>query len=306
MTTKDTSNKTTITGNLSRVIFSNQDTHFVIASFNGDPGPFVALGTLPNAQPGMDYDLTGEWQENKKYGQQFKFDVYHIVEPTDATGIFNYLVRICKFVGPATGNLIIGKYQEQTLDVLKTDPGRVSREIKGITLERALDIQAELIKYAEYEQVIVKLESLLNIPGMRKSLLTDLLQEYKHEAADRVLENPYMLVQFHGIGFALADQVAILNADFPRDSLERKKAATIHAMNAINQEGHVWVEKEKLIESVYELIQVKELGLGLDVLLADGDMVEDDAGDIAFAGMARDEQETACMLVVLERMAECG
>lgn len=297
--------KDTITGNLSRVIFSNQDTHFIIASFNGDPGPFVALGTLPNAQPGMDYDLTGEWQENKKYGQQFKFDVYHVVEPTDAAGIFKYLVRICKFVGPATGNLIVDKYQDKTLEVLKTDPERVAKEIKGITQERAFEIQEELLKHAEYEHVIVKLESLLNVPGMRKSILTDLLKEHKHEAADRVLENPYMLIQFHGIGFALADKVAILNANIPRDSLERKKAATIHAMKTINQDGHIWIEKKKLIESVYELIQVKDLDFGLEALLVDGDMVEDD-GDIAFAWMARDELEIACMVVALERMAECG
>lgn len=296
------SDKTEITANLSRIVFSNTETHFVIAAFNGNRETFTALGTMPNTQPGMDYTLTGEWQDNKKFGKQFKFDLYHLIEPTDATGIFNYLVRVCKFVGPAVGNLIIDKYQDETLEILKGDPGRVSLEIKGITLERALDIQAELIKYAEYEQVTVKLESLLNVPGMRKSLLTDLLQEYKHEAADRVLENPYMLVQFHGIGFALADKVAILNIGTPRDSIERKKAATIHAMKMINQDGHVWAEKEKLIESAYELIQVKELSLGLDALLADGYMVEDAAGDVAFAGMAQDEQETACMLVALGRM----
>lgn len=295
--------KNTITGNLSRVIFSNQDTHFIIASFEGAAGQFIALGTLPNAQPGMDYDLTGEWQENKKYGRQFKFDLYHIVEPTDSAGIFKYLVRICKFVGPATGNLIVDKYKDKSLDVLKTDPDRVAKEIKGITKARALEIQEELLKHAEYEHVIVKLEALLSVPGMRKNLLNDLLKEYKHEAADRVLENPYMLVQFHGIGFVLADKIAILNAKVPRDSLERKKAATIHAMNAINQEGHVWVEKEKLIESVYELIQVKDLGLGLDALLVDDVMVEDDAGDIAFSGMAQNEQEVAYMVVALERMA---
>ena len=294
-------NKTTITGHLSRVIFSNDETHFIIASFDGESGPFSAIGTLPNAQPGMTYDLTGEWQENKKYGHQFKFNLYHVVEPTDAAGIFKYIVRICKFVGPAVGNQIVDLYQDNTLEVLKTDPGQVAHDIKGITRDRAREIQEELLKHTEYEQVMVKLETLLSVPGMRKSLITDLLKEYKHEAADRVLENPYMLVQFHGIGFALADKVAIINADFPRDSLERKKAATIHAMKAINQEGHIWIGKEKLIEAVYELIQVKDLGLGLDALLADEVLVED-AGDIAFAGMAQDEQDVAEMLVNLERM----
>lgn len=300
MTTED-KDKTTITGTLSRIIFANQDTHFIIASFSGDPGQFIALGTIPNAQPDMDYDLTGEWQENKKYGRQFKFDVYHLVEPTDTAGIFKYIVRVCKFVGTATGNLLVDTYQDKTLEVLKTNPEQVAREIKGINLDRALSIQEELLQHAEYEQVIVKLESILSVPGMRKSLLTDLLREYKHEAADRVIENPYMLVQFHGIGFALADRVAILNVDVPRDSLDRKKAATVHALKTTNQDGHVWVNKRTLLESVYELIQVKELERGLDALLVDGDLVEDD-GEIAFSGMARDEREIACMVVALGRM----
>jgi len=295
-------NAETISGSLSQVIFSNQETHFIIANFAGDSGTFIALGNLPNAQPGMTYDLTGEWQENKKYGKQFKFNLYHVVEPTDAAGIFKYIVRICKFVGPAIGNMIVDRYQEKTLEVLKTDPECVSNDIKGITQDRAIEIQTELLKHAEYEQVMVKLESLLSVPGMRKTLITDLLKKYEHEAADRVLENPYMLVQFHGIGFFLADKVAIINAEFPRDSLERKKAATLHAMKAINQDGHIWVGKEQLIEAVYELIQVKDLVLGLEALLVDEVMVEDAAGDIAFADMARDEQNVAEMLVALERV----
>lgn len=294
--------KSEITGTLSRVIFSNQETHFIIGAFQGDNGQFSALGTLPNAQPGMNYILTGAWQQSPKYGHQFKFDLYHIVEPTDTRGIFNFIVRVCNFVGPTTGSRIVDKYQENTLQVLKEDPGRLAKDIKGITTERALEIQEELLKHAEYEQVIIRLETLLDVPGMRKSLMTDLLKTYKHEAADRVMENPYFLVQFHGIGFALADKVAVLNVGFPRDSIERRKAAAIHAMKQVNQEGHVWVSRADLVEKVRELIQVKGLDEGIRALIVDESLIERD-GDVAFMGMAREEHSTARMLIRLERMA---
>jgi exodeoxyribonuclease V alpha subunit len=291
-----------VSGRLSRIIFSNNETHFIIAAFDGPIGPFSTLGTLPNAQEGLEYVLTGEWQDNAKFGKQFKFDIYRTVEPTDAKGIFNYLVRICKFVGPAIGNQILDSFGEDALRIMKEEPERFSENIHGITIERALDIQAELIKHAEYEDVMIKLESLLNIPGMRKSLIPDLLTAYKHEAADRVLENPYMLVQFHGIGFALADKIAILSVEIPRDSLERKKAATIHAMKGVNQDGNVWIQKERLIEKVYELIQIKNLGEGLEALLEDETLIDID-GDIAFFNMAKDELAIAKMLISLERIA---
>ena len=258
------------------------------------------MGTIPNATVGMEYKLTGHWEESK-FGLQFSFDLYHLIEPTDARGIFNYIVRVCKFVGSAVGNAILDQHGDKSLEIMKESPELIS-EIKGITRARAIEIQATLLMNAEYEAVIVKLEAILDVPGMRKSLLNDLLKKYKHEAADRVLENPYMVIQFPGVGFSMADKVAIINADWPRDSIERKKAATIHAMNGFNLDGHVWVDKKELVSAVYELIQIKNLGQGAQALIDDSVFVQD-GDDMAFSYMAEEEDLVAEVLINLERMS---
>ena len=128
--------------------------------------PFVALGNMINPEIYMDYILTGHWQENDRYGSQLKFHAYEMVVPVDANGIFKYIVRTCKFVGGKVGNAIVDKYGEDTLRMLKTNPIMVSMDIKGITPERAKEIQAVLLENEATEKVMVELEVLLNIPGM--------------------------------------------------------------------------------------------------------------------------------------------
>jgi len=299
-TTEHDNEKITMVGELCRIVYKN-DNNFLIGSFQGPTGIFTAIGSIINPQVNMDYSLTGEWQETAKYGEQFKFSKYHSVQPVDINGIFKYIVRSCKFVGSTVGNRLIDKYGKETLEVMKTNPERVSTDISGITLERAKEIQATLINSEENEAVMVELESMFDVPGMRKSLPGDLINIYGNNAGDVIRANPYTLTWFSGIGFALADRVA-LNLNYPRDGIERKKAATAHAMGEVVKEGSIWISKVDLIEKTRELIQVKLLNAGVDALIEDGSMVEDD-GDVALAKLAQDEKAIAEMLAELEVVA---
>jgi exodeoxyribonuclease V alpha subunit len=261
-------------GILQGVIFKN-DTGFVILRFmDKNKNPFVALGNMINPELYMDYILTGHWQENDRYGSQLKFHAYEMVVPVDANGIFKYIVRTCKFVGGKVGNAIIDKYGEDTLRMLKKNPIMVSMDIKGITIERAKEIQAVLLENEANEKVMVELEVLLNIPGMRKTLPGELIKKYKSNAAEVVKDNPYILTSFRGVNFILADRVA-LNIGFARDSIERKKAATIHALSENMREGNLWMYASDLIMATMSLIQVPDLKDGLDKLVEDGTIIKD-------------------------------
>ncbi|MBI9090734.1 MAG: hypothetical protein JEZ12_16070 [Desulfobacterium sp.] len=286
-----------MTGELCRIVYRN-DNNFLIGSFQGPAGMFTAIGSIINPQVNMEYALTGEWQDTSKYGQQFKFSRYQSVQPVDANGIFKYIVRTCKFVGSTVGNRLLDAYGDQTLVIMKTDPDRVAMETPGITLERAKEIQKTLIDNEQNESVMVELEALLDVQGMRKSLAGELIHAFGNNAGDVVRGNPYTLTHFHGIGFALADRVA-LNLEYPRDGIERKKAATVHAMGEVVKEGSIWIDKPGLVEKVRELIQISKLEEGVEALLEDETMVEVD-GDVAFTPLANDETMVAEMLAALE------
>jgi len=195
------------------------------------------------------------------------------------------------------GNRLLDAYGTQTLTVMKNDPERVAADIPGLTLERAKEIQATLIAGELDEAVMVDLENLLDVPGMRKSLAGDLVKEFGNNAGDVIRGNPYLLTSFAGIGFALADRVA-LNLGYPRDGIERKKAATVHAMGEVIKEGSIWINRQELVERVREFIQITNLEAGMEALVAEEVFTTKD-GDVAFRGYAYDEKDVARMLAYL-------
>ncbi len=302
MSEENNEDKQTIPGTLARIIFKN-DNNFVIGSFR-DPttdAPFSAIGTMINPQVKMDYSLTGKWESNAKYGDQFRFNRYETIRPKDANGIFKYIVRQCKFVGATVGNQIVDKYGDETLEVMKGDPERIATDIQGITLSRAQEIKKTLIENETDEAVLVELEGLLDVPGMRKSLLGDLISTYGNNAGDVLRGDPYILTSFNGIGFAMADRVA-LNIGFPRDSPARKRAATIHILKEVMMEGSIWIDRKELITRVKELIPLKNLSEGLEILLEEKTVVQNEDNLIAFRRPASDEKKVAKLLATLEVM----
>jgi exodeoxyribonuclease V alpha subunit len=284
-----------IEGTLSRIIFKN-DNGFVIGSFiDQHNNTFSAYGTMVNPQIDMGYLFTGQWVDSPKYGKQFEFTSYETQMPLDPRGIFNYIVRICRFVGSSVGNALLDKYGEKTLHVLKTDPGKVAEDIRGITLVRAKEIQKTLLENEMSEQIMVQLEAILDVQGMRKSLAGILYAEFKSDAAEVVKSNPYIITNFAGIGFPLADRVALHNG-IARDDIERKKAAAKFCLLQNMNNGSTWMRLKDLLHEIYALIQVHDIEAGVYSLIDDGDFtIHDDL--IAFTHVARDEQHIAHKLV---------
>ena len=161
-------NPETIEATLSRIVFQN-DNGFIIGAFTDEHNNKISgLGNMVNPQVNMNYILTGYYEDNHKYGEQFKFSFYETVIPVDINGVFKFIVRLCKFVGPTVGNAIVDKYGEKTLLIMKTNPEKLSSEISGITLTRAKEIQATLLENENIEKVMVELETILDVPGMLK------------------------------------------------------------------------------------------------------------------------------------------
>lgn len=265
--------KNQIQGTLSQIRFSKDS--FIIGDFcnnAGSPSFFSILGDMINPQIGMEYKLTGQWYDDPVYKLQFKFTSFETVKPSDLQGIFKYIVRICRFVGPEVGKRIIDKFGEKTLDVMKNDPESISKSIKGITHSRALEIQKTLHANEENEKLMVELESMLNVPGMHKSVAPKLIEIFKSNAAEMLRENPYILTGIKGIGFSLSDRVALANK-YDRESIHRKRAACLHVISEIMLTGSIWVPTRKLIDEMSLLISVAKVIDGVNSLVKDGSIV---------------------------------
>ena len=232
---------TSITAALEYIRFQG-DNGFIIGSFfNSDEKKFTALGAILNPQIDMEYVLHGEWQNDPKYGKQFRFERYESVMPQDADGIYKYLVRMVKWVGPAIAENLLDHYQGGTLEMLRLNPESVADDIKGLTLAKAKEIQACLVELETDEAVLVELMSILTIPGLRKTLPFDLLDDYGSNAAVMLRKNPYILTDYHGTGFMMADRLALHSLNIDPGSIIRAKAALIHVIKEDFRNGNTWV-----------------------------------------------------------------
>ena len=90
----------------------------------------------------------------------------------------------------------------------------------------------------------------------------------RSNAVEMLKSNPYILTHVKGIGFSLADRVALANS-FDRESIHRKRAACLHVISEIMTTGSVWVPRKKLIYDMKELIHVANIMKGVDSLVKD-------------------------------------
>lgn len=284
----------TLTAELRNIVYQN-DNGFLIGSFRvGNNGrQITGKGNILNPQIGFQYKLSGEWIEDRKYGRQFNIKSFQTLEPSDTSAIFKYLVRTTKYVGPKVGQDLVDEFGEDALVILREEPETAANKIKGLSIARAIEIQESLLAGECNEKVMVELWGMLDIPGMRKALPGDLVEKYGSNAAEFVRQNPYLLTDFSGVGFALADRVAI-NLGYPPDGIERKKAVILHCLNEIgNSAGDIWITRKDLAEKVSEIAtNIFNVLDGIGPLI-DEEKIEEEAGEYALSFLAENEAYVA-------------
>lgn len=268
--------KIEFTGRLSSIRYQDTTSGFLIGVFAGrwtgenateailqlGDTSITAKGVMLNPQQGLTYKLKIKEAPANKYGRQYVIHEYETIVPMDPHGIFKYITRVCRFVGPAIGGKIVDLYGRETIRIMKDDPERIAREVPGVTLERAIEIQETLRENEENERVMVELEGLLDVQGMRKDLPMTLIKDHKSNAAEIVKRDPYILTQYHGIGFILADQVAIQKVGYDPAGMKRVKAAVTHVIKEeMATAGSTWISGRIIEKRIAELIQATKEGI---------------------------------------------
>jgi exodeoxyribonuclease V alpha subunit len=283
----------TIDGHIMDIRFERDG--FVILRFGVDGKSVSALGNMIRPEPGMSYRLRGKWDPpHPVFGRQFRFTWYETVQPRSTEGIYKYLVRIAKWVGPSVGNRLVERYGTKTLDILKKDPARVAGDVSGITLARAKEIQRGLREGELTEAAVVDLEQVFAaVPGLRRGLAMDCVATWGANAVEIVKRTPYRLMELRGIGFLTADKVAISVGVDPA-GIDRERACVVHVIEECMQStGSTWVGVDELATECLALIGrdcadgLRELVLGADLVLSGCGMVSTRAADEDESAVAR-------------------
>lgn len=245
----------TIEGVLERIVFSNEDNGWSVIELRveGQLDPVTATGTLMGVRVGEHLRLSGAWEQKKKWGRQFKVESYLSIRPSTTQGIERYLASgLVEGIGPAMAKRIVAHFGKETLDVLESDPKRLT-EVEGIGPVRAARITDAWSEQRAIKDVMIFLAEF----GVSSALAIRIYKRYGTKTIATVRTNPYQLaLDVTGIGFKTADAIA-RRLGLDREAPARLQAGALHALLQASSDGHVYVPADVLAERAAELLSVE-------------------------------------------------
>ena len=196
----------TIVGKIYGIIYQNDSNGYTVCEIDSlSDGLFTATGYMPYATEGEAVSLTGVWTVHHDYGEQFKIISYETIMPTDESAILEYLSSgIIYGIRAATAKKIVERFGDETLNIMLTDPLRLS-EIKGISAARAQKIGKSYLELQSMQSIVMFLHQY----SLSPSLAVKIHRALGSDAIGQIKENPYILCEtVDGIAFKTADSIA--------------------------------------------------------------------------------------------------
>ena len=243
-------------GIVERLTFHSTESGYTVARMKvpRTSEPVTVTGNFANIQPGQTLQLTGQWRNHPKYGEQFQVFTYRETKPATLTGLEKYLGSgLIKGVGPVTAKRIVAHFGVETLEIIEQDIERL-QEVPGIARKRVKLIQTAW----ETQKVIKEVMLFLQGHGVSTTYAVKIFKQYGEDAIEIVSQNPYQLAQdVYGIGFITADAIA-RNLGIAPGSLFRYRSGLVHVLNAAAEDGHCFLPQTELVSGGVKCLTLDE------------------------------------------------
>ncbi len=266
---------TTLEAVVERIVFANPETGWGVLRIRagGRPGTVAAVGRLLGLAPGERVRLTGAWERDRKFGEQFRVESYLSLLPSTLEGVERYLGSgLVPGIGKVMAKRLVARFGLETLDVIENEPERLS-QVEGIGRVRSRRIREAWREQRAVKEVMLFLQT----HGVSAAWASRIFRRYGQAAIAVVKENPFRLAEdVHGIGFETADRIAGRLGIQP-DSPERAAAGVLHALSRAAERGHVFLPRRRLVADARTLLEIDEpqVERAVDALAARGGVVLD-------------------------------
>lgn len=288
----------TLDGTIERIVFSGSSGEFTVARLEvgKQTEPVTVVGNLFGLPVGAHLRAVGRYEDNPRFGRQFRVASYRELAPRTVEAIRRYLgAGLIKGIGPEFASRIVERFGDKTLDILDARPERI-REVPGIGRTRALAIKKAWAEKRGQREVMVFLQGY----GVSPALAARIYKRYGAEAVARVRENPYRLAfDVWGIGFLSADRLAVA-LGIGKETDVRVEAGVRHVLQEAGGQGHVYVPRRRLVEEAGQRLDVdaQKIEAAVDRLARRGEVavepLDEDVGEAIFeTGLWRAEKAAA-------------
>jgi len=298
----ETSTQDVLAGLVERVTYHNAENGFCVlrAKVRGHRDVVTVVGHAAAIAAGEWVTATGDWVNDRAYGQQFKARFLRTSPPTSADGIEKYLSSgMIRGVGPVYAKKLVRAFGEKVFDIIETTPDRL-REVDGIGPVRAASILAAWAEQKAVREIMIFLHS----HGVGTARAVRIFKTYGADAIQVMTENPYRLARdIRGIGFKTADAIA-MKLGIEKTAMVRVRAGISYALTEAMDEGHCGLPTDELVPLAEKLLEVPRdlVRTALELELTEGTVIADRVGEtpcIFLAGLHRAERTIAERLTQL-------
>ena len=283
-------------GTVHSVIFQNAENGYTVLRLLTEEGEVVTVvGCIPCAAPGEHLTVTGVRETHPQHGEQLRAVELERSLPEDEEEIVCYLSSgVCKGVGPATAERIVDRFGAQALDILELSPERLT-ELKGITARKAQEIAESFRRHMGLRRLMAFLAR-YQLPPV---LAMQLRRQYGDAALEKIRENPYLLSgDSCGVAFSVTDGIA-LGMGIDPDSSQRLQAAVTFELSHNENNGHVFLPRDKLIAATAQLLScgTEAVEQALDTLVERGAVVQERVANVDACYLRRlwEAERSACV-----------
>ncbi|MGN1098065.1 MAG: AAA family ATPase, partial [Clostridia bacterium] len=234
----------TLEGEVYEIVYINEDNGYTVCEVDVNGELTVAVGHMPFITPGETVRLTGVWSTHAEYGRQLKVESLEHILPQSLNSIYTYLASgAISGIGPSTARKIVDLFGEETFDVIRTDPQRLTA-VKGISSGKAEAISEAFIMRQDTAETVMFFQQF----GISPVLAMKVYKKYGAAAVDLVRDNPYALCEsIQGIGFKICDKIAV-SLGLPFDSRNRIKSGIRYALTEAAMNGHTCYPASALLD----------------------------------------------------------
>ena len=243
-----------LSGQLTEIIYQNEVNSYLIGILENEEDTITIVGYMPFLVEGDYIKVIGNFVTHKEYGKQFKVETFEKVMPKTLDSLEKYLSNgTIKGIGPATAKKIVATFGEDTINVFKFEPEKLT-QIKGITKEKAIEMAQCFVENWELWQIVGYLDNFGISPANAKTIYKKL----GPQTIDEIESNPYILIDLvKGVDFAKLDKYALENG-FEINNYKRIKCGIKYSLVKITYNGHCCTLEANLIKYVKELLKVED------------------------------------------------
>lgn len=210
---------------------------------------FILIGPVSHLDAGDRAEVSGKWEEDDRYGRRLRAQRALPLDPSDRDGQVAYLTTL-PHIGRARAESLVEEHGEKVLQVIAADPEGAFETLRGVSPEQAAEAAETWYESRSIRDLHVQLA-----PHGLAHLAVAIHDRFGEQSLTTLHEEPYLLTEVPGVGFARADRIA-LAADIPLESDARAQAAAVYALTKAEQDGNSYLPLEELIKLTAKLTQV--------------------------------------------------